>query len=110
MPVRRIHFLLSFSVLTTAGAADALPQAATRQVDFTKEIRPLLEKHYIKCHGPEKEKADLRLDSKAHAMKGATDGAVILPGKSAESRLVLAVAGVDEDLVMPPKGARRVRQ
>ena len=43
----------------------------------------------MKCHGPEKQKSDLRLDGKAAAMRGATDGAVILAGKGAESRLVL---------------------
>jgi hypothetical protein len=56
--------------------------------------------------GGEKQKADLRLDRKGSAMRGATDGPVIIPGKGAESRLVMAVAGVDEDLVMPPKGDR----
>jgi mono/diheme cytochrome c family protein len=85
-------------------AAAELPPAATDPVDFVRDIRPLFEKHCIKCHGPEKQKADLRLDGKAAAMRGVTDGPVILPGRGAESRLVAAVAGVDEDLVMPPKG------
>jgi mono/diheme cytochrome c family protein len=108
MSVLRVHLLLFSSILLPlcGTAADSLPAAASEPVDFTREIRPLFEKHCVKCHGPEKQKSDLRLDSKSHGMRGATDGAVIIPGKSAESRIVLAIAGVDEDLVMPPKGDR----
>jgi mono/diheme cytochrome c family protein len=83
-----------------------IPPAASTPVDFHRDIRPLLEEKCIKCHGPEKQRSDLRLDNRAAAMRGATDGPVILPGKSAESRLVASVAGVDEDLTMPPKGER----
>ena len=60
----------------------------------------------MKCHGPEKQKADLRLDLKAFAMRGGESGKVIEPGKSAESRLIHLVAGLEEDTVMPPKGDR----
>ncbi|HET6409537.1 MAG TPA: DUF1549 domain-containing protein, partial [Chthoniobacteraceae bacterium] len=87
-------------------AADGLPPAANRPVDFARDIRPLFEKSCVKCHGPEKQKGDLRLDSKTAAMRGVTDGPVILPGKGAESRLVIAVAGVVEEVTMPPKGDR----
>lgn len=88
-------------------AADAkIPPAAAQPVDFVRDIRPLLDGKCVQCHGPEKQRADLRLDRKADAMRGATDGPVIVPGKGAESRLVAALAGVDEDLAMPPKGER----
>src|SRR5687767_2023352 len=107
MPAIRFQFfLLIVSAVVCGAATTALPPAASRPVDFLRDIRPLLEERCVKCHGPEKQKADLRLDGKEAAMRGATDGAVILPGKSADSRLVLAVAGVDEDLLMPPKGDR----
>lgn len=66
----------------------------------------MFQQRCLKCHGAEKQKGDLRLDVKSLAMRGATDGPVILSGKSAESRLIQAVAGLDEDLVMPPKGER----
>jgi hypothetical protein len=104
--VRTLLFFCAFPVVVSPPVMAALPSVATRPVDFVRDIRPLLEERCVKCHGPEKQKADLRLDGKAAAMRGATDGAVIVPGKSAESRLVLAVAGVDEDLLMPPKGER----
>ena len=40
-----------------------LPSVAIGNPGFEKEIRPLLEKHCFSCHGPEKQKGDLRLDS-----------------------------------------------
>ena len=100
--------MLSWWAALTGLAAEAakIPPAADSPVDFARDIRPLFEKSCVKCHGAEKQKGDLRLDGKAAAMRGTTDGAVILPGKGADSRLVAAVAGVDEDLVMPPKGER----
>jgi hypothetical protein len=44
----------------------------------------------------------LRLDSLEGVLKGSKDGKVIIPGKSADSPLVLAVARVDEKKAMPP--------
>ena len=48
-------FALLFVLITIGVAADA--------VGFEKEIQPLLKKYCIRCHGPEKQKADLRLDT-----------------------------------------------
>ena len=89
-----------------AGAEDELPPAAGHQVDFEKEIRPLLSDRCFKCHGAKKQKSGLRLDVGASALKGGDSGAVIRPGKSAESRLVLLVSGADKKVVMPPRGKR----
>jgi mono/diheme cytochrome c family protein len=90
---------------SSANAAD-LPLPAQRRVDYDRDVRPLLVKHCYACHGPEKQKGGLRLDRKADALKGGDDGAVLIVGKSAKSDLILRVAGVDEDRVMPPKGER----
>jgi mono/diheme cytochrome c family protein len=60
---------------------------AADKVDFTKQIRPIFQQNCVKCHGPEKQKAKLRLDSKEAAMKGGEDGVVIVPGDAAKSDL-----------------------
>ena len=31
--------------------------------DYTREVKPLLVKHCAGCHGPEKQRASLRVDS-----------------------------------------------
>ena len=81
-----------------------IPPASTAQgVTYAKDVKPMFEKSCIKCHGDEKQKGKLRLDSLAAVLKGGEDGQVIQPGKSAESLLVHNVAHVgDEDQYMPP--------
>ncbi len=115
--MRSIITALATLILATcpqprAGAADGaakavdiskLPPAATVTVDFARDIQPLLADRCVKCHGPEKQKGGLRLDAKARAMQGGDDGKIIEPGKSAASRLIHLVAGLEEDTVMPPK-------
>jgi mono/diheme cytochrome c family protein len=100
------------SALPGAGAAapggkapnlSQLPPPANATVDFARDIRPLLADRCVKCHGPEKQKGGLRLDAKAPAMQGGDDGKIIELGKSAESRLIHLVAGLEADTVMPPK-------
>jgi hypothetical protein len=83
--------------------ASKLPRAATRKIDFVKDVQPILEKTCYECHGPEKQKAGLRLDQKAAALKGGESGPLLLPGKSAESLLIQAVAGTKDDLARMPK-------
>lgn len=80
-----------------------LPPPAQRTVQFTKDIQPLLENACIKCHGPEKQKGKYRMDSREAAIKGgSSDEAAILPGNSAKSPLIHYVAGLVEDMEMPP--------
>lgn len=82
---------------STAGAA----------VDFAREVMPILQKHCYDCHGAEKQKGGLRLDVKAHALKGGEEhGAPFTPGKSVDSVLIKFVSGEQEDMLMPPKGER----
>ena len=109
MPIRHSRiflFPLLASVAVAAPDASKLPPASAAKVDFVRDIQPLLADRCIKCHGPEKQKGGLRLDGKAAAMKGGDDGKAIETGKSAESRLIHLVAGLDEEKVMPPKGER----
>lgn len=70
---------------------------------FEKRIRPVLIEHCYKCHsGDAKEvKGGLRLDSKRAALAGGDSGAVIVPGKPANSLLFEAVS-YSGDFDMPP--------
>jgi len=89
------------------GAAEtpALPPAATRAVDFARDVRPIFQQHCISCHGPEKQRGGYRLDVKSIALTGGDGSAPnVIPGKSAESPLIRFVAGLEEDMLMPSKG------
>ena len=79
------------------------PASTAKGLTYAKDVKPIFDKSCIKCHGEEKQKAKLRLDSLEAALKGGEDGKVVLPGKSAESILVHNIAHVgDEDDYMPP--------
>jgi mono/diheme cytochrome c family protein len=99
---------LTFSLLV-ASAADKvdiskLPTASDKKdLTFEKDIKPIFEKQCVSCHGPEKQKGKLRLDSLEAVLKGGDEGEGIIKGKSAESPLVHAIARLDEDYAMPPE-------
>ena len=81
-----------------------LPPPAAVQVDFTRDIRPILETSCLRCHGPEKPKSGYRLDNREATLKGGDTGVDIFPGDSAESPLIHYVANLVEDMEMPPAG------
>ena len=81
---------------------DQLPPPAKREVDFSKDIWPVFQKHCVKCHGPEKKKSGFRIDVRELALEGGDMGVTIVPGKSGESPLVHFISGLDEETVMPP--------
>ncbi len=78
--------------------------------DFDREIRPLLQKHCVECHGEKKQKGELRLDAKVFAVKGGHDGPVIVAGNAAKSALFRRISSDNEDERMPPKGERLTAQ
>ncbi|MDB5320186.1 MAG: Protein of unknown function (DUF1553)/Protein of unknown function (DUF1549)/Planctomycete [Phycisphaerales bacterium] len=92
-----ISILLLTVLITSTARAD-------EQTDFFEShIRPLLADHCYKCHGPEKTKGELRLDTRAGLLKGGKTGPAILPGKPDKSLLIEAVRYKNADLQMPPK-------
>jgi hypothetical protein len=72
-------------------------------VTYAKDIKPIFDNSCAKCHGAEKPKAKLRLDSLEGALKGSQDGKVVEPGNSAKSQLILSAAHLGpKDSWMPP--------
>jgi len=75
------------------------------EVDFNRDIRPILAGTCFKCHGPDEgtRKSDLRLDVREAAMQPAKSGErAIVPGDVGVSELLRRVQATDEDEVMPP--------
>src|SRR4051812_9979653 len=71
---------------------------------FEKHVRPLLAEQCVGCHGPEKQKGGLRLDSKAGWQTGGDSGPAVVPGNPDASLLLKAVRGAAGVERMPPKG------
>ncbi|MCA9131571.1 MAG: PSD1 domain-containing protein [Planctomycetales bacterium] len=73
------------------------------EIDFARDIRPLLSEHCFACHGPDSEQrqGDLRLDTESGA------AAVIAGGSRHDSELYRRLLSSDVDEVMPPADAPR---
>jgi len=72
---------------------------------FEKRIRPVLHASCIPCHGPDKIKAGLRLDSRGALLHGGDSGPALKIGDPDASLLIKALRQTDPDLAMPPKKA-----
>ncbi len=89
--------LICTLVVSTCGLT-----GAAQDIDFSRDIRPILSGKCFKCHGPDAEarEADLRLDQRTNAV----DLEAIVPGSPGESTLIERITSGDPDLRMPPSG------
>lgn len=69
---------------------------------FEDKIRPLLIARCHRCHGPKKQEANLRLDSRPSILKGGDSGPAIVPHEADRSLLIDAIRYGDT-FQMPPK-------
>src|SRR5436309_1424487 len=79
------------------------PARAGGPDDYVRKIKPLLAAQCVSCHGVEKPKGGLRLDTAAAAIRGGVGGPSVVPGKAEESPLYLAVIGEGDVDRMPLK-------
>ena len=87
LPVMFLTCLLFFANPASAG-----------DIDFNRQVRPILSDKCYQCHGPDADarQADLRLDLREAALEA------IVPGNPAKSELVTRITHSDIDLKMPP--------
>ncbi|MBA4065591.1 MAG: hypothetical protein C0501_18130 [Isosphaera sp.] len=94
--------LLAAAVLTAVPPAAPAADKDEAAKFFEASVRPILVAQCVKCHGPEKQKGGLRLDSGEAALKGGDAGPAVVPGKPDASPLIHAVRY--GDVQMPPAG------
>jgi len=98
-------FFCSMSLAEDKVDVSKLPPPAQGQMDFTRDIQPILQNSCLRCHGPEKAKSHFRLDNRASALAGGEKNKNdIVPGDSARSHLIHYTAHAVEDMEMPPVG------
>ncbi|MGH9836186.1 MAG: DUF1549 domain-containing protein, partial [Blastocatellia bacterium] len=111
--MRRLKLCLSlllFAVAAyTAWPAPGVAVAAQREIQFNRDIRPLLSNRCFYCHGPDEKnrKAGLRLDTFEGATKDRGGYRAVAPGKPDESELLRRVTAHDAGEVMPPPRAKK---
>ncbi|VTR95169.1 secreted protein containing duf1549 : Uncharacterized protein OS=Pirellula staleyi (strain ATCC 27377 / DSM 6068 / ICPB 4128) GN=Psta_3103 PE=4 SV=1: PSCyt1: PSCyt2: PSD1 [Gemmata massiliana] len=94
-----LRFALAALVLVGSTAPGL---AAPPDAHFEKKVRPVLIERCVTCHGPEKQKGGLRVDSRTALLAGGARGAALVPGKPDEGLLLRTLAH-DGELKMPPK-------
>ena len=80
-------------------------KAPPRKIGFVADIEPILQRNCYQCHGPSRQNAGLRLDSRGSAL-----AKVIIPGKASESTLYQRIAGLGDQARMPLGGQLDAKQ
>ena len=100
----------SFAAITASLAQEAkeskLPPASTKEnITYATDIKPIFDVSCVKCHGADKPKARLRMDTLEGVLKGTNKGKILTPGEPEKSLLVKSVAHLTKnpDGWMPPK-------
>ncbi|MBM3966132.1 MAG: DUF1553 domain-containing protein [Planctomycetes bacterium] len=100
--IRIVGFAL-VAITNLQGAAFSQTPPTPEQVQWTEsKVRPFFLEHCCRCHGPDEQKGNLRLDSLSHMLVGGDSGSAITPGDPQNSLIVQAMRY--EALEMPPTG------
>lgn len=89
-------------LLLPAVASAQQPPAA---VTFKDHVLPILRKHCLNCHNPDKSSSDLNLATHAAVMAGGASGEAVKPG-SPDGSLLFKVTAHQAEPHMPPKGPK----
>lgn len=104
-PLRQLSFSIVWIVcLMFCSNGRSLAAGPVDDVDFNRDIRPVLSNHCFQCHGPDEDsrEAELRLDSHTAATAKRDGDAAIVVGDAEHSVLMQRVTSNDEEVVMPP--------
>ncbi len=98
----RIACILAVVSLTHSPTTSA---SLAEEIDFNRQIRPILSDNCFLCHGPASStrKADLRLDLRESAI----ESGAVSPGDLAQSELLARITSDDGDVLMPPPDSNK---
>jgi hypothetical protein len=106
LPVPRCWQFIAGLALLAGGGVCA---NAADDIDFNRDIRPILSENCFQCHGPDSgtREADLRLDRQEDALADRGGYAAIVPGDIEASEFVRRITSEDEFELMPPADSHK---
>lgn len=105
LPAASVALMICFSPLLPFSPSPLLSLSSGAEIQYNRDIRPILAENCFACHGPDSaaRKAGLRLDLREEAIKAKA----IIPGKASESALIVRTHSTDGDDIMPPPKTRK---
>lgn len=103
--------LVLMLVATLSACVMDLTRLKNEEVDFVRQVKPILEFSCLECHQHRYEFAGLNLETQERAMKGGRSGPVIVPGAPHQSLLYkVLLLGHNNPVAMPPTPERLERE
>ena len=103
--IRHVHIAVTM-VVALALSGSSFASEKEKVITFANDIKPILQKYCLKCHGNDEQNADLNLQNYATLLQGGSAGAVVKAGQSSTSVLMQAITNEDDAARMPPESPR----
>ena len=97
-------FFISSQVEGSDESLRTLPPSLDRKIDFSKEVKPILQRSCTNCHARGKNKGGFSIDHIHSFLAGGDSGPAVYKGKGHESPLINLLLSNDPDERMPSKG------
>jgi ankyrin repeat protein len=106
-PMLKLSLVSGLALICGVWAIPTTTAQTPSKIDFARDVQPLLRANCYSCHGPTLQSGGFRLDRRRDSMPNrvGANGARIVPGNSAVSRVYVRVSGNTAGLQMPPTGA-----
>ena len=99
-----VGFSLALAVMWFIEPISLQAADSAADVDYLKQVKPLLTAKCVACHGGLRQKGKLRLDTAKYIAQGGESGLAIVVGDSHKSTLIEAVLGEGGRTKMPLEG------
>lgn len=104
-PLNRYVAVVALSITPLLSLGSGQASAAEKQIDFAKQVQPILAKRCFACHGPDESEGGLRFSDEKSAYAEAESGEhAIVPGDVDASQIIARISSDDEFERMPPEG------
>ena len=101
-----MYRVLVLAVVAVFAQASGNAETLAGEIDFVRDVRPILQRHCYACHGETRQKSGLRLDVRSAAFEGGDQwGPSLVARNASQSPLIELVTSPDPDVRMPPEGA-----